>query len=260
MGFEQQELAKFTQAGRAISDAVGASFEKWAMGEMGVVLREWTSHIPETTPAAARLRSRGRATKEIGVHSLKAWSTTVNTGRKGGKVGLAWFRTRRGKFQPVGVISDEGEFDASHLHYKSQDAMKISMALNSYAGLLPRVIEAGQQAIGLARNSVIQIADSLGIALEQVRGHGSIDFSRARAARPSNGQFYQNGYGIKAGKDDNFSVEAVNTYSRIAESKVDVALDEVLSNRFAYHMQNLQAALAKDARAIASAYPYVSVT
>jgi len=254
MPFETQELAKFSQIGRAIADAAQKSFEVFAMGEAEIICRQWMQHIPETTEPRALLRSRSRATIATGVNTLKAFDTTVNTGRKGGAVGRVWFRTKRGKFQEVGFIKDDGNFAQSNRHFADDDWARISTAAGWYAGTLPGMVTAGKAAIGLARQSVLQIADSLGFNLS---GEG---VDRARGARPSNGQAYVNGYGVKEGKGDTFSVELINQYPRITDSQIDVAAAEVLQNRMAFHEINLEIALGKDLRKLASAYPYISVT
>ena len=262
MPFEAQELAKFSQAGNAFADAVGASFETWAMGEAGVICKQWAGAIPDAKPESVLLGTRSKATAEAQVNTLAAFNVTVNTGRQGGEIGRVWFRTRRKEFQLAGKVTDSGQFNPSNLHYRSEDAFRISMAAEGYASILPRIIKAGQEAIGLARQSVVQIADSLGIALESVTGGGggSPDLSKARNAKPSNGQTYQNGYGIKEGKGDNFSVTLVNRYPKMNESGVTVAFEEVIAQRMAYSMANLGLALSKDTKKVTQAYPYLETT
>ncbi len=254
MPFEAQELAKFSQAGRAISDAMQRSFEVFAMGEAQIICRQWVAHIPETTEPRALLRSRSRSTIKAMVNNLKAYSTTVNTGRKGGAIGRVWFKTKWGKFQEAGFVTDDGNFQQKHWHFADDDWARISTGAGMHANFLPGMIAAGKAAIGLARQSVVQIADSLGLKLD---GDG---VERAREARPSNGEFYVNGYGVKESQGDQFSVELVNQYPRIVESKIDIAAEEVLSNRMAFVAINLEFALKKDLAKIAKAFPYMQVT
>ncbi len=260
MPFETQELAKFGQAGRAISAAVGVGFEMWAMGEAAVVCKQWAGHIPEAMPDAARLRSRGRARNKAGVGSLDKFSVTANTGRFGGQIGLLWFRTRRGKFIKAGEVSDSGAVSQPRRRFTESDWTKVVSAQSAFSALLPKAIEAGQRAIGLARQSVLQIADSLGLNLETAAGGGGADFSRARAARASDGREYINGFGYKFGQGDKFTVTLVDIYPYIQEAGIDQALELVVAQRMAYHEVNLALALKKDLRAVEQAYPYLQIT
>ena len=262
MPFQEQELAKFGKAGQAIADAVGETFEAWAMGEAGIVLKQWATHVPEALPDKARMRSRGRARKKSGLDSLAKFSTTANTGRFGGQIGLLWFKSRKGKWRKVGVVADDGSLQQPHTHYGAQEWAKISGAQAAYAGVLPGLVNAGQAAIGLARQSVIQIADSLGIRLENVQGGGggSVDFARARAARASDGNQYINGTSTITRGKGSFAVTLIDTYPAIEEAKIDQALELVVAQRMAFHESNLDMAMAKDLRGLQKAYPYFEVT
>lgn len=260
MPFQEQELAKFGQAGRAISDAVGAAFETWAMGEAAIICQQWAAHIPEAQPEPARLRARGRARNQAGVGSLARFNTTANTGRFGGQLGLLWFRSKRGKWLKAGEVADSGAVTQPSRRFTAGDWAKVVGAQMSYAQLLPKTIAAGLRAIGLARQSVLQIADSLGFNLDKVGGGGSADFAQARAARASDGRPYVNGYSLIERSNGKFSVTLVDVYPYITEAGIDQALELVVAQRMTYHEVNLASAVKKDLGAIEQAYPYLKLT
>lgn len=263
MPFETKELQKFTQAGKAIADTMGQTFEVWAMGEASIICKQWMAHIPIANPQSVLLGTRSRSTKEAQVRSLAKFGITANTGRKGGKVGRIWYRTKGKKFQIAGDVTDDGQFVPANMHFKDGAWSRISTGAQGYARILPGMIKAGKEAIGLARNSVLQIMESLGVTAESVNTGGgdisSADLAAVRSAKPSSGALYLNGYAVKESSGNKFSVTLINRYPRIRESRIDVALDEVLAQRLAYQQSNLSLQVEGDMRKLAQAYPYLAI-
>ena len=261
MPFEPAELSKFSAIGNAIATSAGSTFENWAMGEASIICKQWMAHTPIASPAKVLLGSRSRATRQARMSTLTAFGMTANTGRKGGQVGRIWRKTSNGKFQMVGNVNDAGAFTPDNKHYKTRTWNTINKHANEYGSILPGIIKAAQGAIGLARQSILQISDSLGTSIESAGGGGGSftteDLSKIRSARASDGKYHLNGYSIKAKSSGNFSLTLVNRYPRIRESRIDVALNEVVNQRIAYQAATFGLLLNKDFKKLQQAYPYL---
>jgi hypothetical protein len=263
MPFDSAELNKFAAAGNAIATSVGTTFENWAMGEAAIICKQWMAHTPIADPAKVLLGSRSRATRKARISTLTAFNMTANTGRRGGKIGRIWRRTANGKFQIVGDVDDAGAFSPENKHYNGRTWSAINRNASNYGSILPGIIKASQGAIGLARQSILQIADSLGMAMDAAGGGGvsfnNEELGKIRSAKASDGRFHLNGYSIKSKSNNNFSVTLVNRYPRIQESRIDVALEEVVNQRMAYQESTLGLLMEQDAKKLQQAYPYLSI-
>lgn len=261
MPFEPEELRKFSAIGNAIATSAGSTFENWAMGEAAIICKQWMAHTPIADPAKVLLGSRSRATRQARISTLTAYGMTANTGRRGGEIGRIWRKTKNGKFQIVGNVNDQGQFMPENKHYKTRTWNTISKHANEYGSILPGIIKAAQGAIGLARQSILQIADSLGSNVESAGGGGggftTEDLAKIRNARASDGKYYLNGYAIKSKSNGNFSLTLINRYPRIRESRIDVALEEVVNQRMAYQASTFDLLLRKDFKNLQQAYPYL---
>lgn len=263
MGFDSRELQKMSVAGRAIAEQAEKSFEEWATGESGVILKLWAGEVKTASPGAAIIRSRSRSAAEVGVQKAGSVGVTVNTGRRGGRPGLGWFRGgSKGNrtWIPTGTVADSGTVVYKWRHFKDAAWAALSEAMTDYGAVVSKAIPAGQKAIALGRQSVVQIADALGIALETVKGGGSVSgdgIAKARNALASDGKQYVNGTGHKQSTGSAFFIEMVNTYPRIQESGIDTALEKVLASRLALQRQTLDAALTRGTGVVLRNYPYL---
>ena len=263
MPFDPAELNKFFDAGSAIATSTGNTFENWAMGEASIICKQWMAHTPIASPSKVLLGSRSRATKQARISTLTAFNMTANTGRKGGTIGRIWRKNENGKFQIVGNVNDSGSFTPENKHYKTRTWNAIDKHANEYASILPGIIKAAQNAIGLARQSILQISDSLGMNVQSSGGGGSSfsneDLAKIRNAKASNGNFYLNGYSLKSKSNGNFALTLVNRYPKIQESRIDVALEEVVIQRIAYQETTLGLLMQNDLKKLQQAYPYLSI-
>lgn len=269
MSFAPEELRKFTDAGRAISDAAGVAFEDWARGASGVILKEWTANIAVPPTARIEDRARGRANLHLGISrsqnpsfSGNQYQISVNTGGRKGQPGVVWTRTKKRKWQVVGNVAN-GTFIPANRHFTAEKWGLMNAGAQRIAQLAPELIAAGKSAAGLARQSVIQIADALGIALETVRGGigiGADGIAKARAAVASDGRIYQNGTGTHTKTGTAFEIEMIDSYSRNREAKVQEALETAIRLQTLEFERNLSAKVFDSARKTAKAYPYLEVT
>jgi len=262
--FEPSELAKFTQAGKAISQAAGVGFEEWARGEMGTILKLWAGHTEVITPGNATIEARTSAGKKaFGATkaSRSAYGITVNTGKRDGMPGKVWFRHGSRKFQQAGMIQADSHFVPAWIHWKNDVWARIKDGSEKYAAELAKLKPAAQKAIGLARQSVIQSADALGIMLESVKG-GTLSsgaIAKARSAIAMNGQPYQNGTGTQQKQGAVFSIEAVNRYPLNQKLRMDVRLASVIQSRMVYFNRNLEEGVFKSVDKVVARYPYLTL-
>lgn len=259
MPFERQELNKFTDAGKQIAASANASFEQWATGEMGVVLKTWTAHTNVITPAKAAIEARAEASKKVlgDRAAQRAARLSLNTGRRGGAPGILWRRNKGQSFWAAGKVEGDSSFSAS-----KGAAGKLEGIGRAAAGQVAKSKAAAMKAIGLARQSIIQSADMLGIVLESVRG-GEVSagaISSARQAVATNGQRYQNGTGTTTHAGGVFTIEAVNSYPLNAKLRMDVALANILQARATLARNTLQAAMSRNLKKVEAAYPFLKVS
>lgn len=272
MPFDTRELQKFTTAGNAIADAMGTSFENWAVGESGVILKNWAEEIPVKSATEATLKARSKAAEITGVRKAGSVGVSVNTGRNGGIPGNVYLRrltrNEKGKgkslkWTRVAHVSDDGSVEFRNRHYRPSDWAKFSEAARDYASELAKLIPNARKAVALARQSVVQIADALGIALETVRGGGNLSgdaITKARQAVAQDGRQYVNGMGVKIKTETELSIEMINSYPAIQQAGIDTALLRVLQSRIGLHIDQLYSVLKKDTGALAKAYPYLEVS
>lgn len=266
MPFATEDLRKFSTVGRAIADAAEITMEQWIEIEAGAVTKEWAELVSVSSEDSARFRSRSKTAADESLQNSETHGGTVNTGGKGGSPGLVWIRTKgkRAKkgFSLAGTVDDSGRLTFAWRHYKTETWAKISSAVAAYAEKLGKAIPAGQKAIGLARGSVVQIADSLGILLENVKAGNlsSAAIAQAREARPSDGSFHQNGRGIREKGEGTFFIELINSYPALHEAGIDTALDVIVARRLTQAQSTLNAALSKNLAYLQRQFPYLKTS
>lgn len=198
--------------------------------EAGSLLKQWAGLTKVTTQEQADYRARYRAGKrafgDVGSVDRNPYRISVNTGLRGGYPGEVWFKTRggfsadqkasrkkqgkaaNGVFQQAGRITNSGQFIPAWIHYRANDWDKIASGAQLYAMNLAEQLRIGRESVGFARQSVVQIADQLGIDLIAVKGRGvsPAGIRKARAAIASNGKSYVNGSGTQGGDEVKFYV------------------------------------------------------
>ena len=265
-GFTESELRKFSEGGRVISAAVGTSVELWARAEAAVILKTWAGRTKVATAEKTDRRSRLTAVRNLGYTGKNSGSNiTVNAGIKGpyGRVFVRtengkWRRTHETGFRPVAGIRSQGTGD----HYHGSTWALLKTAVSETASTVARLLPLGRKTIGLARQSIIQIADDLGIRLESVKGGGSLSGSgiaKARAALASNGQHYRNGVGTVSDSSKSFYLTLINRYPKLGPLFMDRTLQGVIGGRIKYFQKNLEEGVFLSATRAAKAYPYLEV-
>jgi hypothetical protein len=102
---------------------------------------------------------------------------------------------------------------------------------------VPKSIAKGRASIGLSRQSVVQIADALGIDLLRVQGGGTISgaaIASARASVATTGKTYRNGTGARGGDQVRAYVDLVNRLPYGRKIGMDRTLLGVLAGQNKY--------------------------
>ncbi len=262
MPFETTELRKFTDAGNAIAKAAGASFEEWAHGESEVILSMWAAGVAVTKLAPAENRARVRVMRDLGFtggNPNRESNISINAGIRGprGRVflrkkaggGNQWRRTHDANFQPLWQ------------HYKDGDWIDLQEAIRDVQVGWAKAVVAAKGALGLARQSIVQIGDSLGLHIERATvGLSGSEIAQARSAVASNGQHYQNGEGVEEKSPTKYSIELICKYPKIQQARIDQALIQTIGRRIGFFQRNAAAHVFDSIAQTARAYPYLQVS
>lgn len=268
MPFERTELSKFTNAGNEIVRAVGTTFEEFAEGESGLILKAWAGLIRASSEAEAEVRGRNRVLSKLGLTGGR--DVTINAGLKGPE-GIVFVKSTRmykrnggGKgyrFYQIGKIGhNAGQFTPHTQRVADQQWAEAQQAIQSFQAQAG-VIAIARRTVGLARQSVIQIGDSLGIMIDRISGAGlsGSDVVKARNAVASDGQTYQNGYGVRTKSGTQFSIELVNQYPNLREAKVDIALAQAVGGRVQVMTKILMSKFRPSLDRVARQLPYLQI-
>jgi hypothetical protein len=230
----------YSAAFRRLRELPGFDHQVLLRAEMGSILKAWAGKTKVGTAKQADFRARYRAGKaafgDVGHASSNPYSISVNTGLRGGYPGEVWFRTRAKRFQQAGRITNAGKFIPAFTHFRASDWSRINEGAQAYAQKLATLLPNAIKSVGLARQSVVQIADALKIDLNSVSGAGisSAGIAKARAAIASSGVFHQNGFGNQDGDAITCYIEGITRLPYGRAAGLDTALDLVMVNRAKY--------------------------
>jgi hypothetical protein len=262
----EQIAADMSASLRALAKLTGFSERTVTLAECGVILKTCVGRTKVATPEKIGVRVRLKTSrlfelsgkgKGEGVHQF-----SVNAGRRGPR-GRMWRHTINGKFQLVGQFSDDAQtFRQTRYHLKPIDQMDLKESVFGYSTEIKRKMPLALKSASLARQSWVQIADDLGIALETIPGGGASPaaIAKARAAIASNGQSYTNGIGtaeFEANKK--FLARLTNQLPYWPSIQLDTLLLSVIQGRTKFFQQNVaRAVLASHAQTV-KAYPWIKL-
>lgn len=245
----------YTQAFQKLRRLEGFHHRDTLRAEAGSILKKWAGVTKVATQKQADYRARYRAGKRAfgNVQSIdkNPYRISVNTGLRGGEVGAVWYKTRggfdsdqraarkkrglaaNGVFRLAGFVTDGGGFRPAGVRWKRDDWNKIASGAELYAMNLREQLSIGRESIGFARQSVVQIADQLGIDLLTVKGQGisAAGIKKARTAMASSGKFYTNGSGTQGGNETRFYVRLFTHLPFSDKIGMDRSLVGVLQGR-----------------------------
>lgn len=243
------------------------------LGEAGIILKTAAGRTKVMTQDRIQRRARLAALRK---HKLTSrpegtdgtW-VTINAGSRG-EEGRVWLRTRNDKFQLAGHVSAEaGRVGWQNTHFRDKDWQTIVNKVNAYRAEYPKQLKLVQGAVGLARQSWIQIADSLGIDLATVKGGGTLSaagIAKARAAMASNGNAYVNGLSTSGGDDVTAQVTLINRLPYAASARTTDGkgfaplLTTIINGRVKYFTQSYAKGAFDSIFKTARAFPWVKVS
>jgi hypothetical protein len=260
IAFDGQAAADaYTRAFRRLHELPGFDPVAGLKAEAGSILKAWAGRTKVADQASTMKRARLAATKALGLARFEsqAHAVTITAGIRG-DAGAIWLRTRRKIPQHVGHVDVMGSgVRFRHRHVHSDDWAAIVASVNAYRTSYPKALKSALRSVGLSRQSVIQIADDLGIDLNAVKGQGigAAGIAKARAAIASNGRVYKNGTGTSGGDKVKSYVELINRLPHGIKIGMDRTLAGVLSGRAKFIETAYQKGAFDSVRSAAKAFP-----
>lgn len=224
-------LTGYSAALRRLGQMTGFKQQDVLRAEAGSILKTWAGRTKVATLAQIDRRERLRAIKGLGyTQAPNKGDVTVNAGFKPAPFGRVWIRVSRDrKF----ALARAAKFAPSGNRFGKLWEADIRDAELDTQAAIARRIPIARRSAGLARQSVVQIADSLGIDLDRVAGGGvsGAGLAKARAAMASNGRAYKNGSGVTGGTDTRPYIDLLNGLPYAANIGMDRTLVGVIAGR-----------------------------
>jgi hypothetical protein len=260
-----QVTAQLSAGLKDIARLTGFSEKMVTKGEAGAILKTWAGRTKVAKPAMVDYRARKRAIHSIGfTKASELGNITINTGTRA-LAGRMWVKTagKRGKgWKMAGRLDPQTfQFTPNNYHWKTGDWIDIKEAAIDAELAIKRETEVGRLSAGLARQSVVQIADKLGINLLKIPGGGisPAGIAKARLAMASNGQRYINGTASETEEKDagRYFVTMVNSLPYHAKAGLDRTLAGVLAGRVGLYRRTFANGAFKSVKSAARNYPWM---
>lgn len=260
-------MAQYSSALRRLSKLTGFSQPEVLRAEAGVTLKTWAARTKVATQENADKRTFRQVLGKNGLQLTTAAAPgdiTVNAGVRG-HFGRVWVKSRKpyrgaGKgFRLAGQIDQKTyAFRPMNYHWRRGTWIDIAEAAADVKIQLTKKVPMGRAAIGLARQSVIQIADELGIDLATVKGGGMLSaqaIAKARAAIASNGRAYKNGSGVQGSEGGKDYIDLLNRLPYAVNMKMDERLLSIVSGRAKFFEQSYKKGAFDSIRNTTRAFP-----
>lgn len=257
-------VAAYQRAFRQLHNLPGFDPRLALTAEAGVILKTWAGRTKVTKQDQIDVRARVRA---LYIKGLTKGDITINAGRRGAK-GVIWHRSSsrkafaagKRKFRVAGRLAEGGHIVANWQHFRDEDWQDINDKAIDADREISVQVKRGEKSAGLARQSVIQIADDLGIDLARVKGGGSLSaagIAKARGAIASSGNAYKNGHGMKGGDDVKSYVELITRLPYGAKIGMDRTLAGVLQGRATYIGRTYEKGAVDSLARVSRAFPEI---
>ena len=230
--------------------------------EAGAILKTCAGRTKVAKPAAITNRARLQAIKELGLGHRRASTAGlgseigVNAGIRG-PYGQIWRRTKK-RDGTWGLQRTHGpNFVPLHRHFSKAVWTDLKEAVSDVRYAVDKKIPLAKKSAGLARQSWIQIADDIGIRLEDVPGGGisAAGLAKARAAIASDGVVYKNGQGAEFGAAQEFTIRLINNLPYARRARLDSVLAGAINGRVKFFQRNLSLGVFESLDKTLKAYP-----
>jgi hypothetical protein len=236
----------------------------------GVVLKTWAGRTKVANDSRIDRKSRLHAISSLG-HTGKGrpsprGDVTVNAGFKNPHFGRVWIKVRNGAGKKNWLLALGDNFTepgnavrSTGLVRRGKGSRIVRGVFNKYPNRpsstttdwvssivtaadqsmakVPQSIAKGRKSSNLSRQSVVQIADALGIDLLRVQGGGTLSgagIAKARAALATTGKVYRNGAAARGGDQVRAYVDLVNRLPYGRKIGMDRTLLGVLAGQNKY--------------------------
>lgn len=229
--------------------------------EAGSILKVCAARTKVAKAARAEIDARRMALRKGDARSSNYERVSVTIGMRGNAVyGKVWRLT--GTRDRLGVQQTHGaNFAPLHRHYGDEAWNDIQRVIARFLGALKVARPAIKGAAGLARQSWVQIADDLGIRLEDVPG-GTLSaaaLSRARRAIATNGRSYKSGQAREFGEAKKFTIQLTNNLPYGRKITLDRVLAGAIQGRVKFFERNVALGVFENLDKMLKAYPGVSL-
>lgn len=250
-----QVMGKFSQALRGMEQLTGFDQRAILRAEAGSILKTWAGRTKVATMAQVERRERKRAIRELGyTRAFDKGDVTVNAGWRPAPFGRVWVKVSNGrKF----ALARGPKFSPGPNRFGKTWEADIRDAEQDVQAALANRLPKARRAAGLARQSVVQIADGLGIDLLKVPGGGvsTAGLTKARAAMASSGRAYRNGSGFSGGDNIRPYIMLLNGLPYGRRMGMDRTLIGIMAGRAKYFQRSYAAGAFRSMERMAKAYP-----
>lgn len=249
--------AAYASAFQQLAALPGFSQKEVLRAEAGVILKTWAGRTPIAKQEKSDRTSRLQLISKFHLTRAGNSNVTINAGVRG-PVGFIWNRGQSGKFRLAGKIApDASSVQWSNYHFRDTEWNAILEAGTTYADNIAGYISRGRRSAGLACQSIVQIANALGIDLAQVSGGNlsATKLARAQSALASNGRAYQNGIGMEGGDETAGYIDLINSLPYGRKIGMDRTLAGVLAGRAGYIKQSYAHGAFNSMARVAAAFP-----
>lgn len=263
-----QVTAQLSAGLKDIARLTGFSEKVVTKGEAGAILKTWAGRTKVATRDKVEYRARKRALHDLGYtkagRDAAPGAITINTGTRG-IAGRVWVKThgKRGKpWREAGVMNVKTfGFQPRNYRWKDADWLAIQNAVVDSELAIKKATELGAASAGLARQSVVQIADKLGIDLTKIPGGGASPaaIAKARLAMTSKGQRFINGTASETEEKNagRYFVTLINSLPYHAKAGLDRTLAGVIAGRVGLYRRTFANGAFKSIIATARSYSWM---
>jgi hypothetical protein len=239
-------MAAHASAIRGLRELTGFQLKDILKAEAGSILKTWAGRTKVGTQAQADRRTRYRTVRDLGYGRAEdRGDVSVNSTFRPAPYGRVWIKVRNGNGRQNYILAmgpnftqptGKAVFNKFHPNPSPTTNKWIANVLDATEDVqatVNRRLEAGRRSRALARQSVVQIADRLGIDLSKVAGGGvnTAGLAKARAAMASTGRFYQNGFAASGGDNAKSFIDLINRLPYGREASMDRTLLGVIAGR-----------------------------
>lgn len=251
------QIQAYQQAFRRLAQLPGYDPRLILRAEAGSILKTWAGRTKVTTVAQIERRERKRVIRGLGYTTAESkGDVTVNAGWRPAPFGRVWIKVQKGrKF----ALAREGNFAASANRFSRRWTADVADAVADVTATLKNRLPMAKRSAGLARQSVVQIADALGINLANVAGGGlsTAGLAKARAALASSGRYYRNGTGAAGGNEVRAYVDLINRLPYGPRIGMDRTLAIVIAGRAKFIEQAFAKGAFSSMSSVARSFPNI---